>query len=238
MDLSTFTNMRDVCETLSKGNPKQIKNIDLKELERKKNPDFFHLAVAVKEDSAVISITYQKGADRDVICQLYDPEDTLVAEQAMTAGEATILLDKAQLWSPQDPCLYTLLIITGAETFYYQSGIYEQTVEDGELFVNHMRYPIVGIRGCDTAATESAPLSEANIRLQMIRMRENGINTIFLDREYPCWISEIAEEEGMLLLRKGEIEIPNVPSWKEYYQILEQVDGIYESLKQLLWTQS
>ena len=72
----------------------------------------------------------------------------------------------------------------------------------------------------------------------MIRMRENGINTIFLDREYPCWISEIAEEEGMLLLRKGEIEIPNVPSWKEYYQILEQVDGIYESLKQLLWTQS
>lgn len=239
MDLSNYTNMRDICGMIPQGNHKQAKKFNLKELERERSPEVFHLAVSVKETEAAVIISYQEEHNQSVYCRLFDPEDRLVAEQAMEAGEATFILKDPQLWSPQTPRLYTLLIITEAKQYFYQTGIYEQTIENGRLFVNHTWYPVVGVRGCDTAATEAGELAEASVRLQMVRMRENGINTIFLEREkeYPCWVAEIAEEAGILLLWEGEIEGANVPAWKDYYHILEQVNEIYEALKVLLWTQ-
>lgn len=238
MDLSKFTNIRDICREISNGN-KQAK-YNMRESGKEKNLDIFCMTVSVNKKETVIIINYQEGIGQTVSCELYDPEDKLVAVQAMESGQARIVLTDVQLWSPADPVLYTLLINTEAKQYYYQTGIYEQTIENGKIFVNHIWYSVMGVLGCDTETTELGEMAEASVRLQLIRMRQNGINALFLEKgkTYPNWISEVADEEGILLLHEGDLEDVRTPRWKDLYPIIKHVNGIYESLKVLLWNQS
>jgi beta-galactosidase/beta-glucuronidase len=240
MDLSKFTNMRDICGEIPNGNKQANNNNNERKSGKEKNLEFFRVTVSIEEKETVIIINYQGGIGQAVTCELYDPQDNLVATQAMEAGQARIVLTDAQLWSPADPVLYTLLINTEAEQYYYQTGIYEQTIENGKIFVNHIWYSVMGVLGCDTETTELGEMSEASVRLQMIRMRQNGINALFLEKgkTYPNWISELADEEGILLLHEGDLGNERAPRWKDYYPIIEHVNGMYESLKGLLWNQN
>ncbi len=127
-------------------------------------------------------------------------------------GSATLDFPEFELWSPEEPHLYTLRADLIQEDGTYDSvpvrfGMREFTVKDNRFYLNNRPVFIKGVlHQPDYARSLAGPESEALARAEIVAAKEAGFNLMRLHIKTPPRITlELGDELGMLFYEEPPI---------------------------------
>lgn len=123
-----------------------------------------------------VSVTVD--ADVNATAKLYAPDGKLVAEKRFVNKKAVFNVENPQLWSAENPVLYTLDIIQEGMAFSTKVGIRDVKIQNSLLYVNGVRTMLWGTNRHDTDPMTGRTVSVASLEKDVLLMKQNNINTI------------------------------------------------------------
>lgn len=153
-------------------------------------------------------------------------------------GSIDFLIDSPELWSDEEPLLYTLILHCGTEYIAQQLGFRDFCVREGVLYINGEKVKLKGVNRHDShPILGSATPMDHMIRDLMI-MKQHNVNTIRTshypnDPRFPA----LCDKYGFYLIDETDLEthgmgysnwdtLTDSPEWTESY--LDRVMRMYE----------
>lgn len=144
------------------------------------------------------------GGDGNVQAVVYDREgfEIVSAEAQTIEGQAVLQMqiERPQLWSPDFPYLYTLVVSTGDDSVIQKVGIKEFRSEGQRFLLNGKPLFLKGICRHDMWGDQGHTLTDEQMRKDMAMIKATGCNFVRLVH-YPHnrRIVELADEIGLLV---------------------------------------
>ncbi len=115
---------------------------------------------------------------------------------------------EAELWNAEKPRLYTLELSCAGELIRQRFGFRDIAVsEKKELLINGAPVKLKGVNHHDSTPDKGYTMSEEDIRRDLLKMKELGINTIRTSHYPPCpALPGLADELGFYLVLECDIE--------------------------------
>ncbi len=111
--------------------------------------------------------------------KLYDPRGQLVATAQTSNGEASFQLPaNRDLWSAEQPNLYTLDVIQPGQAFSTKVGIRQVEIKNSQLLINGKRVILLGANHHDTDPEKGRTLTTERMEQDVKLMKQGNINTI------------------------------------------------------------
>lgn len=112
------------------------------------------------------------------------------------------------LWNAEKPYLYTAVIEEAGEFIPIRFGFRTQSVsERGELLINGVAVKLKGVNHHDTNDKKGYTMSEADIRLDLVKMKELNINCIRTSHYPPSpRFMELCDEMGFYVVDEADLE--------------------------------
>lgn len=153
--------------------------------------------------------------------KLYDPRGQLVDTQSLQGGKAefTVPADR-DLWSAEEPNLYTLDVIQPGQAFSTKVGVREVKIQNSQLLVNNRRVILHGANHHDTDPSLGRTMTIERMLQDVILMKQNNQNTIRTSH-YPKDQRMMAmfDYYGLYVVDEADLEdhanqaISSMPSW-------------------------
>lgn len=176
--------------------------------------DYF-TTTEIQEEQAVITVqaSYQ-GKAVPTKLTLYDAEHKEIASQVFQENTGTVYTHKAvivvkepNLWNPEQPYLYTLVLETEGEVITDRIGLREICVKDAVLYVNGTAIKFKGVNRHD-----SDPVTGFVIRLEQMKkdlqmMKESNFNAV-RSSHYPNapYFYQLCDEYGFFVIAEADNE--------------------------------
>ncbi|MFV0254170.1 MAG: glycoside hydrolase family 2 TIM barrel-domain containing protein [Beutenbergiaceae bacterium] len=201
---------------------------------------------------------YAEDAEADRLrMSLHGPDDAVIGSaetELRLDGETTttdlaIEVPDAELWSAENPALYTLVIelLDGdqpVETLASAVGIREFGIVDGLMNLNGMPLDIKGMNRGEMHPDLGQAMTEEVMRADLIMMRQHGITAVRTSH-YPAHpaLYRLADEIGMYVMDEANIESHELrpfpgtaPEWGP--AVADRITSMYERDKNhpsVLW---
>ncbi len=144
----------------------------------------------------------------------------VLAEDGTAGG--TLRLEKARLWSAEDPFLYDLdleLAAPGGETEYLRQrvGFRKIEIRDSVILVNGTRVVFKGVNRHDFCGETGRAVTEEKVRQALLTMKRSNINAVRTSH-YPNagFLYRLCDELGLYLIDENNMESHGM--WDMYYQ--------------------
>jgi len=165
--------------------------------------------------SCDVSITLNRASAHKVVAKIIDADGNVVAKTTVanngtdTTLNASLPLDKVNLWDTENPYLYTMLIELCGESYEYKFGFREATFTKNGFFLNgkplkirglnrHQSFPYVGYAMPASAQFADADYCKNGLGLNLVRTSHYPNSHHFLDR---------CDEIGLLVFTE-------IPGWQ------------------------
>ena len=167
------------------------------ELERKKG----FLSIEILERKENPNISY---------C-LLDNFNNVVLEGNVINGKNNLEIENVRLWNPEEPNLYTLLLITDDEVIKEKVGIREIIIENKIIKLNGKQIKLRGINYHDSHPVNGYVMSEEDFLLDLSLMKRYNFNSI-RTAHYPKSpiFYEICDQYGFLVVNEADLETHGV----------------------------
>ena len=168
-------------------------------------------------------------------------------------GKGTIdfLVDAPELWSDEDPNLYTLLITCGGETVPVKVGFRHFEIKDGVLYFNGEKIKLKGVNRHDSHPILGSATPVDHMIRDLMIMKQHNINCVRTSH-YPNdpRFTALCDEYGFYVIDETDIETHGmaiVGNWDEFTDsdewtaaYLDRVERMYERDKNhpcvLMWS--
>ena len=173
--------------------------------------DYF-TTTEIQEEQAVITVqaSYQ-GKAVPTKLTLYDAEHKEIASQVFQENigtvythKAVILVKEPNLWNPEQPYLYTLVLETEGEVITDRIGLREICVKDAVLYVNGTAIKFKGVNRHD-----SDPVTGFVIGLEQMKkdLQESNFNAV-RSSHYPNvpYFYQLCDEYGFFVIAEADNE--------------------------------
>lgn len=116
---------------------------------------------------------------------------------------------KMQLWTAETPYLYTVVVQEAGEFIPIKVGIRDISVSDNlELLINGRSVKLKGINRHDTHPTKGYSMSDADLKLDLLKMKELNINTIRMSHYPPTpEFLTMCDEIGFYVIDETDLEM-------------------------------
>lgn len=182
---------------------------DIYILERDQNylQDFFvKTELSDNLQSAILNVetTFVDEA-QEIEFQLFDPQGQLVFTK--NDKNLTAFIDDIELWSAEDPALYTLVIHYGSEFIAQQVGFRKVEVKDGILLFNNQPIKFKGVNRHDSDPITGYAISVAQAEKDLALMKQHNVNAI-RTAHYPNtpWFAQLCDRYGFYVIKEADIE--------------------------------
>ena len=147
--------------------------------------DYFTTA-EIQEEQAVITVqaSYQ-GKAVPTKLTLYDAEHKEIASQVFQENTGTVYTHKAvilvkepNLWNPEQPYLYTLVLETEGEVITDRIGLREICVKDAVLYVNGTAIKFKGVNRHDSDPVTGFVIGLEQMKKDLQMMKESNFNAV------------------------------------------------------------
>ncbi|WP_327657309.1 glycoside hydrolase family 2 TIM barrel-domain containing protein [Streptomyces sp. NBC_00483] len=174
--------------------------------------DFFVRTHRLADDRAEVTLTAGVVGRPDVTWEVYDGE-RLVASRAVTPGtDATLVVEGARFWNPEDPHLYDMrLTVRGADgTVQYvphRLGLAEVTIVEGRLLLNGTPFKMHGVNRHDHDDRHGRAVGMARVERDLHLMKQHNINAV-RTAHYPNdpRFYELCDRIGLFVLAETDLE--------------------------------
>ncbi len=138
---------------------------------------------------------------------------------------------ECELWNAEKPRLYTLELCCAGEIIRQRFGFRDIRIsERNELLINGCPVKLKGVNHHDSTPDKGYTMTEADIRRDLEKMKELGINTIRTSHYPPCpELPAIADELGFYLVLECDIEnhgfVSRLPHTEPSYDTGNEEEG-------------
>ena len=176
--------------------------------------DYF-TTTEIKEEQAVITVqaSYQ-GKAVPTKLTLYDAEHKEIASQVFQENTGTVYTHKAvilvkepNLWNPEQPYLYTLVLETEGEVITDRIGLREICVKDAVLYVNGTAIKFKGVNRHDSDPVTGFVIGLEQMKKDLQMMKESNFNAV-RSSHYPNvpYFYQLCDEYGFFVIAEADNE--------------------------------
>jgi len=173
--------------------------------------DFF-VNTKIQGDDGQVTVAFEYGSEPvETKCTLFDPSGSELESKKATDGSVTFVINKAQLWSPEIPSLYSLIIEANGEIIYQNVGLREIKIEDGIVLFNGAPIKMKGVNRHDSDPVTGPTISIAQATKDLEIMKAHNINAIRTSH-YPNapWFTQLCDKYGFYVIDESDVEIHGV----------------------------
>ena len=144
---------------------------------------------------------------KDAMAYLYSPKGRFMASRPLSGGEAEFEVSNPQLWSAEQPTLYTLEVVQPGMAFSTKVGIREVEIKGSLLYVNGRRVMLKGVNRHDTDPVTGRTVSVESMLKDVTMMKQNNINPIRTSH-YPndARMYAMFDHYGLYVCDEGDLE--------------------------------
>ena len=171
----------------------------------------------------------------DIKYYLFNDNNDMILSGNIIDDKIMLKIEDVQLWNPEDPKLYTLLMETKAEVIKEKIGVRVINIEDKVLKINSIPVKLKGVNHHDSHPKKGYVMSREDMLLDLKLMKESNINSI-RTAHYPKSpiFYELCDEYGFLVMSEADIETHGVVElyglgYLENYNMIAD-DPIYEKV--------
>ena len=176
--------------------------------------DYF-TTTEIQEEQAVITVqaSYQ-GKAVPTKLTLYDAEHKEIASQVFQENtgtvythKAVILVKESNLWNPEQPYLYTLVLETEGEVITDRIGLREICVKDAVLYVNGTAIKFKGVNRHDSDPVTGFVIGLEQMKKDLQMMKESNFNAV-RSSHYPNvpYFYQLCDEYGLFVIAEADNE--------------------------------
>ena len=176
--------------------------------------DYF-TTTEIQEEQAVITVqaSYQ-GKAVPTKLTLYDAEHKEIASQVFQENTGTVYTHKAvilvkepNLWNPEQPYLYTLVLETEGEVITDRIGLREICVKDAVLYVNGTAIKFKGVNRHDSDPVTGFVIGLEQMKKDLQMMKESNFNAV-RSSHYPTvpYFYQLCDEYGFFVIAEADNE--------------------------------
>ena len=176
--------------------------------------DYF-TTTKIQEEQAVITVqaSYQ-GKAVPTKLTLYDAEHKEIASQVFHENTGTVYTHKAvivvkepNLWNPEQPYLYTLVLETEGEVITDRIGLREICVKDAVLYVNGTAIKFKGVNRHDSDPVTGFVIGLEQMKKDLQMMKESNFNAV-RSSHYPNapYFYQLCDEYGFFVIAEADNE--------------------------------
>ena len=176
--------------------------------------DYF-TTTEIQEEQAVITVqaSYQ-GKAVPTKLTLYDTEHKEIASQVFQENTGTVYTHKAvilvkepNLWNPEQPYLYTLVLETEGEVITDRIGLREICVKDAVLYVNGTAIKFKGVNRHDSDPVTGFVIGLEQMKKDLQMMKESNFNAV-RSSHYPNvpYFYQLCDEYGLFVIAEADNE--------------------------------
>ena len=176
--------------------------------------DYF-TTTEIQEEQAVITVQASyRGKAVPTKFTLYDAEHREVASQVFQENTGTVYTHKAvilvkepNLWNPEQPYLYTLVLETEGEVITDQIGLREICVKDAVLYVNGTAIKFKGVNRHDSDPVTGFVIGLEQMKKDLQMMKESNFNAV-RSSHYPNvpYFYQLCDEYGLFVIAEADNE--------------------------------
>lgn len=187
--------------------------------------------------SGTIEVT-MAGDGGEVEATLLDPAGNECFSES-GSGEIAFSLDDVQVWSPETPHCYTLLLRNGDQEVQRQTiGFRTVEVRDGQFWVNGISIKIQGVNRHDDHPDYGYAVPFDHMERDVVLMKQHNVNTVRTSH-YPndSRFYDLCDTHGLLVIDETDLEchgfcmvgdqdeISDDPTWEPTY--MDRVKRVY-----------
>lgn len=176
--------------------------------------DYF-TTTKIQEEQAVITVqaSYQ-GKAVPTKLTLYDAEHKEIASQVFQENigtvythKAVILVKEPNLWNPEQPYLYTLVLETEGEVITDRIGLRKICVKDAVLYVNGTAIKFKGVNRHDSDPVTGFVIGLEQMKKDLQMMKESNFNAV-RSSHYPNvpYFYQLCDEYGFFVIAEADNE--------------------------------
>ena len=128
--------------------------------------------------------------------------------QTVKEGETAIFkVDNPNLWSPEDPDLYRMLITTEKEVILEEIGICKSEIKDGVFLFNGKPIKLRGVNRHDFSHDKGATVSFADMERDVRLIKSLGVNAVRTSH-YPNApiFTKLCDRYGLYVMSESDVE--------------------------------
>ena len=176
--------------------------------------DYF-TTTEIQEEQAVITVqaSYQ-GKAVPTKLTLYDAEHKEIASRVFQENTGTVYTHKAvivvkepNLWNPEQPYLYTLVLETEGEVITDRIGLRKICVKDAVLYVNGTAIKFKGVNRHDSDPVTGFVIGLEQMKKDLQMMKESNFNAV-RSSHYPNvpYFYQLCDEYGFFVIAEADNE--------------------------------
>lgn len=176
--------------------------------------DYF-TTTKIREEQAAITVQVSfRGNAVPTKLTLYDAEHKEIASKVLQeqAGngythQAVFIVEEPNLWNPEQPYLYTLVMETEEEVITDRIGIREISVKDAVLYVNGTAIKFKGVNRHDSDPVTGFVIGLEQMKKDLQMMKESNFNAV-RSSHYPNvpYFYQLCDEYGFFVIAEADNE--------------------------------
>ncbi|MBE5774966.1 MAG: beta-galactosidase [Clostridiales bacterium] len=175
---------------------------------------FVHTELSADFTAGVISADIEMnegGGDAPVDYKLFDPMGDTVASGRVHEGRLSIRLRDVQLWSAENPSLYTLILNCGGEIIAEPVGMRNICVKNQVVHINGQPVKFRGVNRHDSDPFVGPAVDEAHMLRDLQIMKAHNINAIRTSH-YPNspLFTRLCDKYGFYVVGEADVECHGV----------------------------
>ncbi len=171
----------------------------------------------------------------NITYSLLDPNNEIIQSGSINNDSIILRIEGVELWNPEVPKLYTLLIKTDNEVIREKVGMRVVSIEDSILKLNGVNMKLRGVNHHDSHPLNGYVITDEDLLLDLKLMKEYNFNSI-RTAHYPKSPNfyEMCDKYGFLVINEADIETHGVVElyghgYLENYNMIAN-DPIYEQV--------
>ncbi len=171
----------------------------------------------------------------NITYSLLNPKGEVIQSGFINNDFVNLKIEDVELWNPEDPRLYTLLIKTEDEVIKEKVGMRVISIEDSVLKLNGVNVKLRGVNHHDSHPLNGYVMTEEDLLLDLRLMKQYNFNSI-RTAHYPKSpiFYEMCDEYGFLVISEADIETHGVVElyglgYLENYNMIAN-DPVYEKV--------
>lgn len=138
---------------------------------------------------------------------VYNADGELTASQERIYGDISLTIDNPQLWNPEKPYLYTVVLECPHEVIVDRIGIREISVKSGVIYLNGEKIKFRGVNRHDSDPVTGFVINLEQIKIDLRLMKEHNVNAIRTSH-YPNapQFYQLCDEYGFYVIDEADNE--------------------------------
>ncbi|MCI8661057.1 MAG: DUF4981 domain-containing protein [Lachnospiraceae bacterium] len=159
-----------------------------------------------KEWEVKVALTYI-GHPVDTAITLYDKQNQVMATGKVLFDHISLTVTDPDLWSAENPNLYTLVIDTNQETITDYVGFRTIEIKNKVLYLNGQNIKLHGVNRHDSDPVTGFAISMEQLKKDLTMMKQHNFNGI-RSSHYPNapYFYQLCDQYGFLVMDEADIE--------------------------------